>query len=350
MRPMIIENTLAQNIAAAGEKAAYDAACKRLLANKSILAWIMKSCVEEYREIDVKEIAARYIEGEPQIAETAVNPDEQPGGGEQIKGTGAEDSTMTEGTVTYDIRFYAIAPRNGELLRLIVNVEAQNDFYPGYPIIKRGLYYCSRMISSQYGVEFTHAHYEKIKKVYSIWICVNPPKHRENTIARYRIQEENLVGETHEKRENYDLLTAVMICLGNAKDSNYTGILKLLEVLLSTERKPEEKKRILQEDFDIEMTKALESEVEVMCNLSDGVEARGIEKGRREGRQEGIKEGRQEGIKEGRQEGRKEGVKEALMASIRNLTETMGWSVQQAMDALKIPAEERSWYAGAMKR
>ncbi len=331
MRPMIIENTLAKNIAAAGEKAAYDAACKRLLANKSILAWIMKSCVEEYREVDVKEIAARYIEDEPQIAETAVNPDERlDEGGEQIQGVGTEDSTMSEGTVAYDIRFYATAPRNGEFLRLIINVEAQNDFYPGYPIIKRGLYYCSRMISSQYGVEFTHAHYERIRKVYSIWICADPPKYRENTIARYRIQEENLVGETHEKRENYDLLTAVMICLGNAGDSNYTGVLKLLDVLLSAERKPEEKKRILREDFDIEMTKALESEVEVMCNLSDGVEARGIEKGRKEGKQEGVKE--------------------ALMASIRNLMETMGWSAQQAMDALKIPAEERSWYAGAMKQ
>lgn len=50
---MEIENTLAKNITAAGDKAAYDAACKRLLANKIILAWIMKSCIEEYRDLDV---------------------------------------------------------------------------------------------------------------------------------------------------------------------------------------------------------------------------------------------------------------------------------------------------------
>ena len=36
------------------------------------------------------------------------------------------------------------------------------------------------------------------------------------------------------------------------------------------------------------MTLALESEVSLMCNLSKGVEEKGIEKGRREGRQEGI--------------------------------------------------------------
>lgn len=55
------------------------------------------------------------------------------------------------------------------------------------------------MISSQYSVEFTDNHYEQVKKVYSIWICANPPKYRENTINRYVIQEENLVGEIMEK-------------------------------------------------------------------------------------------------------------------------------------------------------
>lgn len=194
------ENTLAKNIIAAGDKAAYDAACKRLLANKIILAWIMKSCLKEYMDFDVDEIAKRYIEGDPQIARTAVNPDEEAGvDGEQIKGAKTEDSTIKEGVVTYDIRFYAVVPCSGEMVSLIINIEAQNDFYPGYPIIRRGIYYCSRMISSQYGVEFADNHYEQVKKVYSIWICANPPQYRENTINRYVIQEENLVGEIREK-------------------------------------------------------------------------------------------------------------------------------------------------------
>lgn len=85
------------------------------------------------------------------------------------------------------------------------------------------------------------------------------------------------MGNVKEKIENYDLLTAIMICLGTT-DDNSSGILKLLEVLLSTEREVEEKKKILQEDFAIEMTKTLESEVSTMCNLSKGVEEKGIEK------------------------------------------------------------------------
>ena len=38
------------------EKAALDAVCKKILANKSILAWILKTCVEEYENCSLKEI------------------------------------------------------------------------------------------------------------------------------------------------------------------------------------------------------------------------------------------------------------------------------------------------------
>ncbi len=279
---MNTDTTIAKNIRVADEKASYDAACKRLLSEKIILAWIMKNCLEEYRDCNVDEIAEKYIEGTPQVGEAAVAPDES-NRISMIQGAGNEDISMTEGTVTYDIRFLATAPVSGELIRLIINVEAQNDFYPGYPLIKRGIYYCSRMISAQYGTEFTNSHYENIKKVYSIWICMNPPKNRENSITRYYIAEENLVGSVKERKADYDLMAAVMICLGKAGDSG-TDLLKLLNVLLSTETGSQDKCHILEEDFQIRMTLALESEVSLMCNLSKGVEEKGIEKGRQEGK------------------------------------------------------------------
>ena len=332
---MEVENILAKNISAAGDKAAYDAACKKLLANKIILAWIMKSCLEEYRESDVNDIAEKYIEGEPQIAKTAVNPDEGHDG-EQIRGAKNEDSTIQEGTVTFDIRFYAVLPKAGETIRLIINVEAQNDFYPGYPVIKRGIYYCSRMISAQYGVEFTDTHYEKIKKVYSIWVCADPPKYRQNTVTRYAVSEENLIGEVKEKKENYDLLTAVMICLGDPEDNNYDGILKLLNVLLSSEKKPEEKKRILQEDFAIRMTKELESGVTDVCNLSKGIE------------EKGIAIGMERGLKAGMEAGMEQGMEAGMLQAIKNLMDTLKLTAEQAMAALKVPENEWLKYAGKL--
>lgn len=313
---MRVESTLSQMISTVGEKAAYDNACKHLLANKIILAWIMKSCLEEYRGSEISEIASKYIEGETQISEAAVHPDEE-AGSLQIRGLNTEDSTINEGTVTYDIRFRAIVPGTGERISLIINVEAQNDFYPGYPIVKRNLYYCCRLVSSQYGTEFTNSHYEKIKKVYSIFICMNPPNYRKNTINQYSIQEESLIGEFGDNVEYYDLLTGIIICLGDADDER-SGILKLLEVLLSSERSTKVKKKILQEDFGIKMTQELESEVSEMCNLSEGVEQKGIAKG--------------------------------IITSIRNLMESMGWSIEQAMDALQIPMEERNDYLNMLKK
>ena len=314
---MKVENMLAKNITAIGVNASYDSACKRLLANKVILAWIMKSCLEEYANCSIQEIMEQYIEGEPDIGQVPVNMDEKVLS-EQIETASVEDNSVYEGTVSYDIRFYANTPGTGERNRLIINIEAQNDFYPGYPIVKRGIYYCSRMISSQYGVAFTESHYDRIKKVYSIWICMNPPKYRRNSINRYFIKEEKLIGDVSERKENYDLITTVMICLGESNDKNSLGVLRLLEVLLSSERGVEEKKEILQKDFSIEMTKTIEREVSIMCNLSKGVEEKGVEKG--------------------------------ILFSIRNLMETMGWSAEQAMGGLKIPEEEREKYMNKLKK
>lgn len=327
---METENTLSKTISAAGDKAAYDAACKRLLANKTILAWIMKSCLQEFRDISVEDIAEKYIEGQPQIGQVAVYPDENaPGDGELIQGSQTEDSSMTEGTVTFDIRFKAIAPgAETEYITLIINVEAQNDYYPGYPIIKRGIYYCSRMISSQYGVEFARSHFEKIRKVYSIWVCTNPPKYRQNTINRYRIREERLVGAAREAEENYDLMTAIVIALGQPGDGEYSGILKLLEVLLSSKRAPEEKKRILQEDFQIKMTYALESEVQTMCNLSKGIEERAM----------------YQGVAKGYKQGMEQGTRQAILSSIRNLMISLNMTEDQAMVILKISDTDKETY------
>ena len=140
---------------------------------------------------------------------------------------------------------------------------------------------------------------------------------RRNTINRYSIKEENLIGEVKEAVENYDLLSAVMICLGNCESEAETGILKLLEVLLSSARGAEEKKRILQEEFSIEMNTTLESEVTLMCNLSKGVREEGIQQGRRE----------------------------MLMESIVNLMGAMKLTGEQAMAALGIPEADREWYA-----
>ncbi len=330
------ETHLSKDIDLIGYNDKLDELCKRILSNKIILAWIMKSCMAEYHDYEISDIVLCYIEGTPQVAKMIIHQDERKSDeqafGERITGANTEDSTVTEGKVTYDIRFIAIHPSIKEPRHMIINIEAQDDFYPGYPIIKRGIYHCSRLISSQHGTEFSHSHYEDIKKVYSVWICTNPPNYRKNTITKYSISERGIVGKVKEKTENYDLLTAIMICLGGSGYKNYYGILKLLDVIFSTEISVQEKKWILQSEFHIEMTREIEKEVQDMCDFSAGVERRGIEKGKRIGKKIGEKRGEKRGEKKG------------IVKSIKNLMNTMDLTMEQAMDALLIPKDKRKEY------
>ena len=325
---MEVETTLSETMGTAGINARLDKACKKLLSEKYILAWIMKSCLAEYRDCSIKDIAEKYIEGQPAVDSVPVAPDKT---NPVIRGLRTEDTSQTEGTITYDVRFYAYAPGTRKLIRLIINVEGQLNYNAGYPLLKRAIFYGSRMISSQYGTEFTNAEYGAVCKVYTIWVCPAPPKHHQNTITRYRMAEENIVGHVKESVENYDLMTVVVLGLGDPDETEgeNTDILRLLSVLLSSETEETEKRRILQDDYAIPITETLERSLTEMCNLSKGVEEKGIAKG----------------LAKGRAEGRAEGYVEGLVSALRNLMVSMNLSIEDAMITLKIPEEDRSRYA-----
>ena len=68
------------------------------------------------------------IEGEPEIAKIPVYPGHTP---EAITGNDTSDKVIGEGTITYDVRFYAVTP-DEQRIRLLINIEAQKDYYPAY--------------------------------------------------------------------------------------------------------------------------------------------------------------------------------------------------------------------------
>ena len=214
------------------------------------------------------------------------------------------------------------------LLLLIINVESQLNYNAGYPLLKRAIFYGSRMISSQYGTEFTNAEYTGICKVYSIWICPSPPKHHQNTITRYRIAEENIIGHVKEDLENYDLMTVIVLGLSDPAEAEEesAGILRLLSVLLSSETAEAEKKRILRDDYAIPLTERMERSLTEMCNLSQGVEEKGIAKGLARGRAE------------------------ATVTLIQNLMDSASISIEKAMSMLKISEEDREKYIELLEK
>ena len=146
-----------------------------------------------------------------------------------------------------------------------------------------------------------------------------------------------------------------MICLGDAQERQ-TDVLRMLDVLLSSECKAEEKKQILEEEFAIQMSERVEEEVAQMCNLSQGIVergiAQGIERGIAQGIERGIAQGIEKGIAQGMERGIAQGVEKgafsATLASLRRLIANAGMSAEQAMNVLEIPASERPRYLAAM--
>lgn len=306
------------------QKLQCDAICKQILSWKAILARIMKECLEEYQDCDVDEIATKFIEGTPEVSAELVFPEDA---SSVILGTDTSDKSSSEGDVTFDICFRARIPHSKKQLGLIINIEAQGDFHPGYPLIKRGVYYCARLISSQRGKTFIGKHYEKLEKVYSIWVCLNPPKSRQNTITGYSLNEHHFVGKVCEPVQNYDLLSVIMVCLGNLNEVDDDGILRLLDTIFSNAT-PEEKIRVMEDNFGIPVAPAMEREVHNMGSFSDAFFERGVERGMERGMERGIERGLDEGVAK----------------SIRMLSENKGVSLTEAMNLIGIPKGEQQKY------
>lgn len=248
--PSVRKTPLAEEISIAGLRAQYDTHAKRLLSARPVLARILQKTVEECALFTVEQIMAQ-LDPDIHISSEPVDP-----GMERtwIAGDDTRNRLSEEGTVTYDIRFHMHLPaENGQGCgkRLLFDLEAQKEYYVKYRLITRGIYYAARMLSAQKNREFTGSEYSNLKKVYSIWICLNEEKDPGERSSLYR----------------------------------------LLNTLLSFSLTPEEKEHILEKEYGISMEMKIRKELEAMCNLSEAIEERGVERGMRQGLERGLERG-----------------------------------------------------------
>ncbi|MBQ8549382.1 MAG: hypothetical protein IJ427_12860 [Lachnospiraceae bacterium] len=293
-----IANVLERN----NYKDRYDTQAKQILSDKTVLSWILKYTTSEFKDYPI-ELIRTCIEGEPEVGthrvfpslapdtskepgSSGLNPQNSKASPEAITGLDTVDKVPGEGEITYDVRFTVLTPTT-ERIKLIINVESQKKFNPGYDIVTRGIFYCTRMVAAQKETEFTGSDYDSIKKVYSIWISMENPPYAQHTITSYRMSEHPLYGSLP-KKKRYDLLELVLVCLGTSEAENKGNELHgLLDTLFSPELAPQEKEAILYNDYHIETTVEMEGGLREMCNLSDLIEERGIEKGIAQGIEQG---------------------------------------------------------------
>ena len=260
-------------------KAKYDQTMLNVLSDKQVLAWILKRFVSEYEHLPLEEIETKYIEPETILVSKAGVSRDSSG----IKGLSEKDSTQTEGTVYYDIVFQAYYPGNEqEKIGLYINLEAQADYYPGYPLEMRGIYYGARRLTSQLKQINRETNYGCLQKVYSIWLCVgNVPAYESDTVTLYDISKNDIIGSVKRNKDLYDLINVVIIRL-NDEAAPEDNTMKMLQTLFSNQLSKQEKLHAL-EKLGMRINDSLEKGVGGSMNLSDYVELKGIEKGRRDG-------------------------------------------------------------------
>lgn len=314
---------------------AYDDYCKKILCNKQILAYIIKECVSEFENIPLKEIP-HYIESTPEF-DVILNDD--------IQGKNLEDESISGALIKYDILFVVSVPRKkrqneNELISVFVNLEAQNKDNPGYPLLSRAVYYCSRLLAKQKNAPdgFQHSKFDEIKKVYSIWICIQHAKEKDNVMNTYSMHEVCRKRKWEAPKEDYDLMNAVMIYPGKDYTSqkefkDNCDLMEMLFILFIAKLKAEDKKAKLKEKYDIIMTQEIESEVDYMCNLSQGIREEGLAEGLTKGRIEGRAEGLEKGVAKGRID--------TTLYYVNRLVYKNNFSVTEAMDLLDVDEKIR---------
>ena len=270
----------------------YDMCVKRLLAEKNIIANILVNAVDVYKGM-VPEDVVPYIEGEPYISMVPVEPGltntAREENGQRVIGLNTENQEIHEGLIKFDIIFYAWEPiktepvaseeapagkNKGALNKIILNVEAQKNNPTEYKIIDRAVFYVGRLISSQKERDFVNSHYDDIRSVYSIWVCMNM---EENSLSHIHLTQEDLVGKNQWKG-NLNLMNIIMIGLSEELPGPEEGyeLHRLLGALLSQKLTVEEKLTIMETEYHIPVEENLRKDVNVMCNLGEGIEEKAI--------------------------------------------------------------------------
>ena len=284
----------------------YDGAVKRVLSCKEVAATILQLCVDEFKSFSRDEIMANL--GPSYVGSAPVDPG-------RVQELNTEDNA--DGRITFDVLFTATVPGSQEQVQLIINLEAQQSIHLGYPLIKRGIYYASRLISRQKGEVFSGSEYGKIKKVCSVWLFYHPEEVKHNAVTSYDIRPTTLIGNDVEKESDYDLIQILFAYIGGPQYQNFTGALPFLEAILNANRGTAERLNLLQKEFGLALSNETKGAITEMCNLSQAVKA------------------------EGRAEGRAEGAFEKQIQNLRNLMRNLNVPLVKAMELLGIPEEDR---------
>jgi DNA-binding Lrp family transcriptional regulator len=189
----------------------------------------------------------------------------------KVSGGNTEFNVLAELLAQFDVVFKAKHPKSKgkeTLFFIHINIEAQKDFRPGYPVEKRGLFNIARLLSSQLPVlKKGSKAYGKLEKVYSIFICHDRiPKAMQNSVSLYEMSNTwNSRPCLRVKKEDYDLMALVVVRLGNSDEDSEEHIVRFLNALLHT--RSEESYKVIGEYVDF--SDSLKTEVKKVMSIGE---------------------------------------------------------------------------------
>ena len=189
-----------------------------------------------------------------------------------IKESNIVDESIPGARIEYDKLYEVKLPKT----KIFVNIEAQIKENPGYPLMNRAVYYVSRLIAKQ--------------------------KNKSEGFMKSRY------GHTFPEKEDKTLMNIIMVY--PLKEDSENEVIRFLHILFVSDMEPAKKKQILEEKYQIKMTRELEEAMDDMCNVIEYYE-------------------------------RKARLKNAT-ANVRSLMTNLGIDVDKAMELLNIEDKYRA--------
>ncbi len=148
--------------------------------------------------------------------------------GERLVGFNTENEEINEGLVRFDIVFYV---RERRIVTDDYKCRSTERQSYGIRNLKSGNLLCEQTDLITKERDFENSSYDDIKRVYSIWVCMNMD---ENSMSHVHLTKEDLIG-FYEWKGDLDLLNIVMLGLAkNLPEHDETYELhRLLGALLS---------------------------------------------------------------------------------------------------------------------
>ena len=299
-----------------------DPGFKMIIRNVDLMCWILKNCVEPYKDCELSEIRdCLMIEGNRVMSLSEEMPDRE------------------NGTVRLDTVFIVRLP-GGEKAAIYLNIEGQSYRTSFDTLAKRATYYLSRVISMQRIPGSNHP-YDDITQSFSVWLDFS--RTDGNSIDVYRSVGKRISGEGEPKE--MDLTRLVIVSIDGKYGTDRKDFKSLITAIFKSGMPDRDLDSLLKRTYKFAETESIIQGRDMMSMTERAInDARSD--ALNEGIEKGIGIGEERGIKIGEERGIEKGIGKGIVIAVCGYIRNTGATIDEAFDKLSIPDDIRGKICG----